>query len=213
MSTTDARPGNPAQRGAASQAVLRIAGASLLLGRRLEQAQRSGHLADGPVRVVGPEDAAVLRLGVAISDAVAERLAEGLAVAQPRRPGEDEIAEVDLVDEGLLRLGDLGGDEARPRLEEGRVVPERGRDDPVFVGGGVHPGAGELRGLRGEEHQLGALLRQASPALGILDVIADLHAHAAEVEIEDVVLGAGLHAAFQHDLPVRPGPDPARGGP
>ena len=57
-------------------------GTSLLLGRRFEQAQRSGHLADGPVRVVGPEDAAVLRLGVAISDPVAEGLTEGGAVSQ-----------------------------------------------------------------------------------------------------------------------------------
>ena len=93
---------------------------------------------------------------VAVSDAVTERLAEGLAVSQSRRPGKDDVAEVDLVDEGLLRLGDPGGDEARPRLEEGRVVPERGGDDPVFVGGGVHARAGELRGLRGVEHQLGA---------------------------------------------------------
>src|SRR6185312_8778347 len=73
-------------RGAASQPVLRIAGAGLLLGRRLEQIQRAGHVADGPARVIGPEHAPVLRLGVAVSDAVAERLPERLAVAQPRRP-------------------------------------------------------------------------------------------------------------------------------
>ena len=74
------------------------------------------------------------------------------------------------------------------------------------MGGGVHAGAGELRGLSGVEHKLGAFLRQASPALGILDVVADLHADAAEVEVEHVVLGAGSHAPFQHDLPVRTDP-------
>src|SRR5262249_7850620 len=71
-------------RGAASQTLLRVAGTSLLLGRRFEQAERSGHLADGPVRVIGPEDAAVFRLGVAISDPIAEGLTEGSAVAQAR---------------------------------------------------------------------------------------------------------------------------------
>src|SRR6516162_2175875 len=71
-------------RGAASQTVLRVAGTSLLLGRRFEQTERSGHRADGPVRVVGPENAAVLRLGVVISDPVAEGLTEGGAVSQSR---------------------------------------------------------------------------------------------------------------------------------
>ena len=83
-------------------------------------------------------------------------------------------------------------------------------DDPVFVGGGVHARAGELRGLSGVEHKLGAFLRQASPALGILDVVTDLHADAAEVEVEHVVRGAGPYAAFQHDLPF--GTDPIQHG-
>src|SRR5262249_44811483 len=141
--------------GAAAQAILRVARVSLPLGRCLEQTQGSGHLADGPAGVVGPEDATVLRLGVAVADAVAERLAEGRAVAQARRPGKDDVAEVDLVDEGPVWLGDPGGHQARPRLEEGGVVPERSRDDPVFVDRGVHAGTGELWGLRGVEHEFG----------------------------------------------------------
>ncbi len=114
------------------------------------------------------------------------------------------------MDEGLLRFGDLGGDEPRPRLEERCVGPECGRDDPVFVGGSVHARASELRGLSGVEHKLGAFLRQASPALGILDVVTDLHADAAEVEVEHVILSAGSYAAFQHDLPF--GTDPIQDG-
>ena len=61
---------------------------------------------------------AVLGLGIAVSDPVPERLAEGLAVSQPRRPGQDHVAEVNLVDEGSLRFGNSGGDQARPRLKE-----------------------------------------------------------------------------------------------
>src|SRR5262249_61986363 len=53
----------------------------------------SGHLADGQGRVIGPEDATIFGLGVAVSDAVAVRLAERPAVAQPRRPGEDRSEE------------------------------------------------------------------------------------------------------------------------
>src|SRR3954453_3172439 len=57
------RPPRSSPRGAAAEAILRGAGASLLLGRRLGQAQGSGHLADGTSGVVGPEDPAVLGLG------------------------------------------------------------------------------------------------------------------------------------------------------
>ena len=74
------------------------------------------------------------------------------------------------------------------------------------MGGGVRPGPGELRRLSGVEDDLGALLRQAPPALGILDVVTDLHARAAKIEVENVEFGAWLHAAFEHDLPVRPDP-------
>jgi len=43
-------------------AILRVAGASLLLGLCIEQTQGSGHLADGTAWVVGPEDATVFDL-------------------------------------------------------------------------------------------------------------------------------------------------------
>src|SRR5438874_471443 len=97
--------GKSARRASASKRFPR--GRGLLPRWRLEQPQGSGHPADWPVRVVGPENATIFGLGAAVSDAVAVRLAEHLAVAQPRRPGEHEIAEVDLLNEGLPRLDDL----------------------------------------------------------------------------------------------------------
>jgi hypothetical protein len=68
--------------------------------------------------------------------------------SRAKRSGRDE-AEVDLVEEGLLRDGDLGDDEPRPRLEKGCVVAENGGDDSVFVRGRVHARSYELRGSSG----------------------------------------------------------------
>ncbi len=50
-------------RGAALQAILRIAGASLLLGCGFQQTQGSGRPTDGTTRLVGPEDPAVFGFG------------------------------------------------------------------------------------------------------------------------------------------------------
>ena len=53
------------------------------------------------------------------------------------------------MDEGLFRLGDLRGDESGSGLEDGGVVAEGRRDDPVFMGRSVHSGTSELGRLRG----------------------------------------------------------------
>src|SRR5690242_14354126 len=77
---------------------------------RLAQAERTEHFSDRRLRVVGPEDAAVLVLIVAEAGSVSVFLLECRAVVQLRTPGQDGVAEIKLLDQDVRGLADLRRD-------------------------------------------------------------------------------------------------------
>ena len=111
------------------------------------------------------------------------------------------IVQVDPDDPDLLVFG--GGRQDPPRRVDdhsGRMG--RGGGDVVAVPPGPPPQRDGRGGVRAEGHELGVLIGQGLPAFLERDVPAYLHAHPAEVEIEDGELAPRRHAALQG--PVRP---------
>src|SRR5256885_768943 len=85
---------------------------------QLRHADRLDHPADRDARIVGPEYAKVLILVVSETHSLAVDLAQRRAVREISAPGQEGIAEVELLHQTVLRFPDLGGDFARG-LEDG----------------------------------------------------------------------------------------------
>ena len=88
------------------------------------QIQLAHHPGDGHGRIVRPEDSTVLRLRVAVANALTVLLGQCLPVAQRRLPGKQGVAQIYPTDQDLLRLLYPTRREAG-RREEGGVVPAR----------------------------------------------------------------------------------------
>ena len=111
-------------------------------------------------------------------------LLQRFPVLQLGAPGENRVAEVNLIGQHAFRWPDLGGD-SPARLENRCVVPPGTGDNVKLSPHGAECRSSGLWGLRWPCHQFTVLPRQFVPTVIEFHVVADLDAESTEITLED----------------------------